>query len=154
MGLIEKIKAWYEKRITGTLRLGPVVIYGKNIMDWSATIKTKRWGYICFTLPVLARFKKETKITPKGYSGSIKFLRGYWFQWYFFLSPNTTPWAATFYRGNDKKEVIRAQIRKYNFGHNFNPNLERNKLVTLNVKYDFFRISDADVATAKKNGWL
>lgn len=59
------------------------------------TIRTKKKGYIT------AEIFKE-----RGYSK-------------FYISPNNTEWASTFYRGPDKNQKIKAEIRKLLLGHNF-----------------------------------
>lgn len=100
--------SWWQNFMSGHLSIGKVTIYGCNAMDWAVNIYTKRWGAICFTLPSLTRIKTEKHSGKK------------WYQWYFYISPNATPWASTFYRGSDKQEKIRALIRKHHFGHNFN----------------------------------
>lgn len=104
MQLIQKLRlvGFWSTFFSGHLNLGrSITIYGENAMNWAVNISTKKWGYICFTLPTLRRFKKG--------------------DWYFYLSPNATPWACTYYCGYNQKEKIRAQIRLYTFGkHNFN----------------------------------
>lgn len=112
----------------GHINIGPITIYGNNAMDWAVNVRTKKWGYICFTLPTLRRFK--TKL------------------WYFYLSPNATPWACTYYLGHSKSERIRSQIRKLNFGHGFkytHNSYEYAKLMALNRKFDSMFIHEFDV---------
>ncbi len=123
--------SWFENFIGGHVSIGPITIFGANAMCWTVNISTK-WGYLCFTLPVMARWR----INSRGQK---------WWQWYIYLSPNGTPWASTFYRGSDKNEVIRAKIRKRNFGHGFDTNKFNNELYTLNQKFDGFIISEYDV---------
>ncbi len=94
---------WFE--MGGHITIGKMTIYGANAMCWAVNIRTKKWGYICFTLPSIRR-------------------RKYKFGHYFYLSPNGTPCACTYYRGIDKNERIRADIRKLNLGHNFDANNE------------------------------
>lgn len=116
-----------NKHLTGHLSLGPVTIYGSNAMNWAINIKTKRWGYICAKWP--------TKTRSGGY------------EWYFYLSPNATPWACTFYMGSDKDEAIRAQIRKLNFGHGFKASDVNiyTRLYALNNRFYRFQIDEYDV---------
>lgn len=120
--------SWWENFMGGHLNIGNVTIYGENAMCWSVNIRTKRWGVVCFTLPSITR---------------KKYKQGH----YFYLSPNGTPWASTFYRGYDKQEVVRAQIRKMNFGHNFKVNDSEiyKKLRCVNIKFEWFRVSDYDL---------
>lgn len=67
---------WWESFMAGHISLGPVTIFGENAMHWAVNIRTKRWGYICFRLPFRCF--------------------GRWWPMYFYISPNTTPWASTF----------------------------------------------------------
>lgn len=117
---------WWENFMSGHISIGPITIYGANAMNWAVNISTRKWGYICFSLPSMRR-------------------RKYKIGHYFYLSPNGTPWACTYYRGSDKKEVIRAQIRKMNFGHGFNSETNYEKLRCLNNKFDWFTITDYDM---------
>ncbi len=119
---------WWENFMGGHISIANITIYGANAMCWTVNIYTKKWGYICFTLPSISRFRRKV---------------GH----HFYLSPNGTPWACTYYRGADKKEVIKAQIRKMNFGHNFSTNDEETyqKLRCLNEKFEWFEITDYDM---------
>ena len=110
-GVTKKYKSlnWFENFMSGHVNIGRhITIYGANAMNWAVNIYTKRWGYVCFTLPAFARFRKYHNSGKK------------YFEWYFYCSPNGTPWAATFYRGSNKDECIRAERRHARFGHNFN----------------------------------
>jgi len=124
--------SWWENFMGGHISFCGITIFGANAMRWAVNIRTKKWGCICFTLPVYARYTPRRDGTR------------YW-QWYFYLSPNGTPWASTFYRGSDKNEKIRAQIRHLNFGHGFNSRGLNNELYALNNKFGQFYISEADV---------
>ena len=124
--------SWFENFMGGHISFLGITIFGANAMNWSVKISTKRWGYICFTLPVLSRIRYSTN--GKRY-----------LEWYFYLSPNGTPWASTFYRGSDKNEVIRAKIRKLNFGHGFSTSKFNNELYTFNHKFEWFMICDYDI---------
>lgn len=127
-----KSLSWWENFMGGHISVGHLTVFGANAMRWSGHYWTKRWGFICFTLPVAARWRTNSR--------GQKF-----WQWYFYLSPNATPWAATFYRGSDKNEVIRAQIRKLNFGHGFSTDKFRDALYALNNKFSWFHIGDYDL---------
>lgn len=121
-GLTKKYKAlsWWENFMGGHTNIGPVTIFGANAMNWAVNIRTKKWGYICFTLPVLARFRRRAN-TGKLY-----------FDWYFYLSPNGTPWAATFYIGTISTYKRNAKVRLKIFGHGFDSNKKRDELYKLN----------------------
>lgn len=95
MGLIK----WLKRKLDdgGHFHIGNriTVYWGNNAMHWAVNIYTKKYGYICA--------HPRTKAEPA----------------YFYLSPNATPWASTFYIGSDKDEYVRSRIRKTCFGHNF-----------------------------------
>lgn len=128
-----KTMSWWENFMGGHINIGHTTIFGDNAMCWTLQIHTKKWGYICITLPSLKRWRMNRQ-RP-----------GAW-PFYIYCSPNGTPWACTFYRGGNKKEVIRAQIRKLNFGHNFNTDIYSDKLRYLNNKFDSFVITDYDLS--------
>jgi len=86
------------KKFTGHINLGKrITVYGNNAMHYSIEIWTKRFGFICF--------HPSIKDWP----------------WYFYCSPNATPWAATYAIGPGLREDDKkfAPIRKSKFGHNF-----------------------------------
>lgn len=85
--------------LSGHANLGPVTIFGLNAMHWGVTIKSKKYGRICFRLP-LPCFGRFPRL-------------------YFYLSPNGTPWASTFCIGLGAKEKAKAILRRKEFGHNF-----------------------------------
>lgn len=90
--------------LKGHLRLGRVTIYGRNAMHWGVTIWTRRWGFVCFRLPFRCF--------------------GQWWPLYFYVSPNATPWASTYYRGGMGGSELPgsrklADERRRAFGHNF-----------------------------------
>lgn len=133
-GIHKKYNAlsWWENHMGGHVSFLGITIFGSNAMRWAVNIRTKRWGYICFTLPVMARFVYRKDGTR-------------WWQWYFYFSPNGTPWAATFYKGSDTNEHIRAKIRKMNFGHGFDSQKRSKELYALNNKFHGFWLSELDM---------
>jgi len=94
-----------EKALSGHLSIGPVTLYGANAMHWGVTISTRRWGYVCFRLP-LPCFGK-------------------WWPLYFYASPNATPWASTYSVGGGHSKLaslersLQAESRRRAFGHGF-----------------------------------
>lgn len=84
-----------EKYFGGHVSIGPVTIFGYNAMLFAINIWSKRLRkYICFR-PVVRCY-------------------GRWWGWYFYVSPNATPWAATYAIGPgvSRKDKIRARIRR------------------------------------------
>lgn len=118
-GITKKYKSmsWFENFMGGHLNIGKyITIYGANAMCWAVNIYTKKYGYICFSLPSIDRWKRKWGM-------------------YFYLSPNGTPWASTYYRGIDKREKERAFFRKSNFGHNFNVDKLEKELRQINDNF-------------------
>jgi hypothetical protein len=101
-----------ENFLGGHITIGKTTIYGENAMHWGVNIYTKRWGYICFRLPFPCH--------------------GYWWPLYFYLSPNATPWGATFYIGAERGNSKLAKKRKKKFGHNFCTDTNRKELQKIN----------------------
>jgi hypothetical protein len=95
--------SFYENFLSGHLSIGPVTIYGENAMHWAVNIHTRKWGYICFRMPLRCF--------------------GKWWPLYFYCSPNGTPWASTFYIGSSKTEKKESKERRLKYGHNFNADL-------------------------------
>ena len=94
---------FWETYFGGSINLGAITFYGENAMHWAINIKTNKWGYVCFRLPFRCF--------------------GQWWPVYFYVSPNATPWASTFYRGPEKSQIKLADGRRRIYGHNFDPNL-------------------------------
>jgi hypothetical protein len=76
------IWAFIEDKLDGHVSIGAVTVYGANAMHWAVNISTRRWGYICFRLP-LPCF-------------------GRWWPLYWYCSPDGTPNKATFYLGKKR----------------------------------------------------
>lgn len=97
---------WFERHLGGHISIGPLTVYGFNGMHVALNLYTKRWGYVCFHPPM------------RVYSR--------WWGWYFYVSPNATPWAATFLRGaSHREERHKADGRRQRWGHNFDVDLLR-----------------------------
>ena len=103
--------------LTGHISIGRVVIYGRNAMHWGVTIYTKKYGYICFRLPFTCF--------------------GKWWSLYYYLSPNATPWAATYMLGrkHDHRDWALSRIRFNKFGHNFNSDDNYDELRKINDSF-------------------
>jgi hypothetical protein len=84
-------------------RIGRVLIYPlRSAMHGAVEVWTERWGYVCFKPPTRAF--------------------GRWWPWYFYLSPNATPWAATLVLGRDpeiRMERRMAALRRVLWGHGY-----------------------------------
>lgn len=92
------MKEW----LSGHINIGKrITIYGRNAMHWGVTIRTKKFGYICFRLPFTCF--------------------GKWWPLYLYFSPNATPWAATFMIGrkHDPRDWALSRVRRIRLGHNF-----------------------------------
>jgi len=89
---IRKYERWLEKHLGEHISVGPLTIYGFNAMHVAIDLWIKPWRcYICFH-PTVYHMR--------------------WWPWYFYISPNATPWAATFAIGpgvweRDKKRARR-----------------------------------------------
>ena len=92
---------WIKKIISSYINIGNITIYGRNAMHFGVTIHTKKWGYICFRLPLRCF--------------------GRWWPLYLYFSPNATPWASTFMLGkkHDRNDWALSRIRRIKFGHGF-----------------------------------
>jgi hypothetical protein len=109
-----KIESFLEDHIGGHKSMGKLTIYGYNAMHFGITYQTKKYGYICFRLPLRCF--------------------GRWYPLYFYLSPNATSWAATFMLGkkHDRDDWALARVRKARFGHNFDTDKYRQELREIN----------------------
>lgn len=115
--LNHRLSCWCEDHLGGHICIGKrITIYGHNAMHWGVTIYTKKYGYICFRLPL-------------PYNGR-------WRPLYLYFSPNATPWAATFMIGRKHapEDWAKARLRKYYLGHNFDcgNNLTYKRLKAIN----------------------
>jgi hypothetical protein len=110
-----KIDTWFDKYLGGHKNIGKLTIYGHNAMHWGITYYTKKWGYVCFRLPIPC------------YG---------WKPLYLYTSPNATPWAATFMLGkkSEPRDWALARVRKMRFGHNFNTDEHQEELYKINNK--------------------
>ncbi len=67
---------FWGRHFGGHISIGPLVIYGFNAMHVAINLHSKRWGWICFH-PTCRVFGK-------------------WWRWYFYISPDATPYETTF----------------------------------------------------------
>lgn len=83
-------------------RLGVSIYPLRSAMHGAVNVWTRRWGYVCFKPPTRAF--------------------GAWWPWYFYLSPNATPWALTLLLGarfTSSAERQAARDRGRAWGHNY-----------------------------------
>lgn len=85
----------FEKYFGGHIQLGRFVLYGFNAMHVAVNFWTGRWGYVCFHPPMRCF--------------------GRWWPWYFYISPNATPGAASFAIGPgvDRWDRERSKRRRW-----------------------------------------
>lgn len=107
------LEYFFDKYLSGSISIKNITIHGHNAMNWAIVIKTKKYGYICFNLPL-----------PVFYIN-----KPIWKPLYLYFSPNGTPWASTFFMGkkHSKYDWALSKVRYVVFGHNFNTdkNIER-----------------------------
>ena len=109
-----KVSNWYENFMSGHISIGKFTWFGENAMLWAMEYRTKKWGYVVFKPPIRTFGK---------YHG-----------WWFYLSPNGTPWASTYYIGvstfgaHDRNQTLNAKIRKHYLGHGFDSEKYSKKL--------------------------
>lgn len=98
------------------ISIGRLTIYGDNAMHFGCHFWTKKFGYICFRLPI-----------PCGIADKIQYGdKLYWKPLYLYFSPNATPWGSTFMQGRrfSKVDKVKSRLRKIRLGHNFKYNSE------------------------------
>ena len=92
------------------------MIYGANAMWFACNVHTEKWGIVCF---------RPTAFGLHPHEG-----------WYFYISPNGTPWAATYAIGNlENSDKDCAPFRKFAFGHNFDTDKHGEGLHALNQQF-------------------
>lgn len=112
-----KIGKFLEKAICGHISIGKrLTVYGDNAMRFGVNYWTRKYGYICFRLPLFCGIADYFL-----YGDKIK-----WYPLYLYCSPNATPWAATFMLGKKGREDdwALARVRRRRLGHNFSTNDE------------------------------
>lgn len=113
MKATKKLLSKFANKIEEHISIGNLTIYGDNAMHFGCQYWTKRWGYICFRLPLFCGLADKIN-----YSGH----KLYWRPLYFYVSRNATPWAAVFFIGKNhsKRDWALARARKHVFGWNYN----------------------------------
>jgi hypothetical protein len=108
---------WTEKYLGGHIAFyffyWRIAIYGFNAMHVAINIKTVKFGYVCFHPPMKCF--------------------GQWWPWYFYVSPNATPWASTFAIGPGVGNVQKAlsKQRRDQFGHNFDDYFHHDEMMEM-----------------------
>lgn len=113
-----KIRTKIANSLENHISFKNLTIYGDNAMHFGCTYWTKKFGYICFRLPI-----------PCGISDRLRYGKTehlYWRPLYFYISRNATPWAAVFMLGkkHSKRDWALARLRKVVFGWNYNSDNE------------------------------
>ena len=119
---IVNLRKGISKLIDGHINIGNLTIYGDNAMHWGCVYSTKKYGYLCFRLPL-----------PQGIADKIRW--GFknnkliWHPLYFYISRNATPWASVFFIGkkHDIDDWSKARMRKRAFGWNYDGSDEHYK---------------------------
>ena len=108
---MKKLLKKFAKAIQGHISIGNLTIFGDNAMHFGCHFWTKKYGYICFRLPIFCGIADKILYGEK--------LR--WEPLYLYFSPNATPWGATFILGGrfTKLEKLKAKERKIRLKHNF-----------------------------------
>lgn len=111
---MKKILEKFAKAISSHFCIGNLTVYGDNAMHFGCTLWTKKYGYICWRLPLLCGISDKILYGDK--------LR--WWPLYFYISRNATPWAAVFMVGkkHSPDDWSKVRLRKRHFGWDYNEN--------------------------------
>lgn len=114
---MKKLLNRFANKIEGHFSIGNLTVFGDNAMHFGCTYYTKKYGYLCFRLPI-----------PCGISDKILYKdKIYWKPLYFYVSRNGTPQASVFMIGKKgrEKDWALTRIRKFYFGWNYNSDSDR-----------------------------
>lgn len=122
--MFKKILHSIAKRLEGHFSIGRLTVYGDNAMHFGVTFWTRKYGYICFRLPLPCGIVDHFRYGDK--------LR--WWPLYFYISPNATPWAATFMLGrkHSRDDWALSRIRNIKLGHGFKTEEQYEELRKIN----------------------
>jgi hypothetical protein len=123
---LRKIGKFLYKKIGGHINIGNLTLYGDNAMHFGGHFWTKKYGYICFRLPIPVHI-----VDYFLYGDKIR-----WEPLYLYFSPVATPWAATFMlgRGFTKLEKLQTKLRRLKLKHNFKYDSENEDYNYLTMK--------------------
>ena len=95
-------------RLIPSRRVGPIVFHPFDSAMRGALQVSTRWGYLCLGWPRLGVRKSSGLYCRPAYV---------------YLSPNATPWAATFLAGGDWSTSDRrmVRVRRALWGHGYDP---------------------------------
>jgi hypothetical protein len=85
----KKIGKYLKRILGGHKNIGRLTIYGDNAMQFGVNYWTKKYGYICFRLPIYCNIAEYFLYGDKPR----------WVPLYFYISPNGTPSSSTFMIG-------------------------------------------------------
>lgn len=125
------LELFFDKYFGGHISIGKITIYGHNAMHWGVNIRTKKFGYICFRLPLPSFDCNKPFFKPL----------------YLYFSPNATPWACTFAIGKDRNtkfDFSKSKLRKIYLGHNFDTDKYYGKLQEINNFYPMSNLNQEE----------
>jgi hypothetical protein len=109
---MKKLLERFAKAIEEHFSIGNLTVFGDNAMHFGCHFWTKKYGYICWRLPIPCGIADKIRCGDKLY----------WVPLYFYISRNATPWAAVFMLGkkHSPRDWALARVRKMHFGWNYN----------------------------------
>lgn len=113
--------SWWFNFARGHVSLfsGKLIIHGANAMNWAVKFKTRKFGWICFTLPVIARLRSKDGL-------------------YLYFSPDGTRSSSTFYIGKDKFQKKRTKLIREKLGHNWDTNDENSLRIWYKIHKNYY----------------
>lgn len=133
------LERFFDKYLGGHINIGKnITLFGHNAMHWGGHIYTKKFGYICFRLPL-----------PE-----FNYNKPFFIPLYLYFSPNATPWACTFALGKEHckcdYDFAKAKLRKVYLGHNFDTDKYYGKLEQINNFYPDNKLTREEYFEAEK----
>lgn len=115
---IRKLRCKIADIIDGHFNIGNLTVFGDNAMHFGCHYWTKKYGYICWRLPL-----------PVGMANKLRYGNQEKLRWrplYFYISRNATPWASVFFIGkkHERDDWALARVRKRAFGWNYDSSSE------------------------------
>ena len=113
---MKKLLLKFADKIDDHFSIGNLTVFGDNAMHFGCHYWTKKYGYICWRLPLICGIADKIRYGDKLY----------WRPLYFYISRNATPWAAVFMIGkkHSPSDWAAARMRKRCFGWNYDSDNE------------------------------